>query len=413
MNAINARNIFKRYLIEGQRSTSLKERVIHNWFRSPEAREIWALKDVSFSLEQGRTLGIIGANGSGKSTLLKIISGITPPTQGEIYVQGRVASLLELGAGFHPELSGMENIYLNGSLLGLSHKKIDSALKDIIAFAELEEFIYMPVKHYSSGMLMRLGFSVAVHVNPDILILDEVMAVGDSYFQEKSAEKIVEFKKHGKTILLVTHNLDHAERISDQILWLDKGLIKVFGKIQDVVVRFMREFYDQKLEQPPIPFNLEFANFCPSSRMGTGEVLISRIVITDEGGREVRTVYAGETMRVEIHYTAKREGTSLEAVMGIARFNGISITRVDSSAFNEKLKNAPRRGVIIATFSPLLITRGRYHLSVALNPPGKIYEPYDIHLRFYEFKIQQREKTKIRGAIKHPVHFEIRERIEE
>lgn len=404
MNIIEAHNLSKLYTIYKKRNSSIKERVIRDWFRSEAKGEIWALKDVSFALEEGATLGIIGSNGSGKSTLLKILSGITQASSGDIRVRGKVASLLELGAGFHPELSGMENIYLNGAVLGVPEKTINKVLDDIISFAELEKFIYLPVKHYSSGMLVRLGFSVAIHVEADILVLDEVMSVGDAGFQEKSSQKIHEFKKNGKTILLVTHNLEQAEQISDKILWLDSGKVKVFGRMEESVVSYMREFYDRKLKDPPLPFNLEYGILSPSCRMGSGEVLITRVVITDGKGSEVRTLYTGETMEVEIHYTAQRSGMVIEAVIGVGRFDGLGMLMVISG---DRFRNAPQKGVIRGRFSPLHINPDRYFLSVALNAPGKYLNPYDIHLRYYEFKVSSRTAISARGAIAHPAHFDL------
>jgi ABC-type polysaccharide/polyol phosphate transport system ATPase subunit len=408
MPIIEAKNLSKCYEIVKGKSSSIKELVLHKWRRSGKKEILRALDDINFSIDRGVTLGIIGANGSGKSTLLKIISGITDVTSGEIKVNGRVASLLEIGAGFHPELTGMENIYLNGSILGLSKSKIDSVLEEIISYSEIEDFIYMPVKHYSSGMLMRLGFSVAIHVDPEILVLDEVMAVGDSSFQEKSAKKIKEFKENGKTILLVTHNLDQAESMSDLILWLDSGKTRMFGTMDKAISGYMREFYNEKLKAPPMPFNLEFGSVCRSGRLGTGKVLINKVIVTDGKGKEVRKVYSGESLHIELHYEAEREGMDIESVMGIGSFDDISITRIDSTKHSKILKNVPKKGVITAILSPLLINKCGIRLSVALNPPGKPYEPYDMHLRFYEFKVESREKNPPGTVFTHPAEFEIK-----
>ncbi|MBN1900336.1 ABC transporter ATP-binding protein, partial [Candidatus Sumerlaeota bacterium] len=403
MNIIEAHNLSKRYAIYQKRSGSIKERVIKDWFSSGGKTDIWALRDVSFALEKGEALGVIGSNGAGKSALLKILSGITQPSSGEFRVRGRVASLLELGAGFHHELSGMENIYLNAAVLGVPKKTIDKALDDIISFAELEKFIHLPVKHYSSGMLVRLGFSVAIHVDADILVLDEVMSVGDADFQEKSSRKIHEFKKNGKTILLVTHNLEQAEEISDKILWLESGRIKVFGTTRETLVSYMREFYNRKLSDPPLPFNLEYGILSSSCRMGSGEALITRVVITDGKGNEARALYTGETMEIEIHYVAKSLRMDIEAVIGVGRYDGLGMLMAVSG---DRFRNAPQKGVIRGRFSPLLVNPDRYFLSVALNAPGQYLDPYDIHLRFYEFRVFSKGKRPPEGAVTHPVHFD-------
>ncbi|HOE62721.1 MAG TPA: ABC transporter ATP-binding protein [Candidatus Sumerlaeota bacterium] len=410
-------NISKKFRIHRKRRTSIKETALEflrpsrdsffsGWFRSRPNEEIWALKDVSFKTEEGDTLGVIGSNGSGKSTLLKIISGITQPTMGSIKAKGRVASLLELGAGFHHELTGLENIYLNGSVLGLSQNKIKSVQDEIIAFAGLEQFIHMPVKHYSSGMLIRLGFAIATHIDPDILLLDEVMAVGDAEFQEKSAAKIMDFKKRGKTIILVTHNLDQAEAVCNKVLWIEHGKVKLFGTVDESITGYVSEFYEQKLKEPPIPFSFEFGSVCQTTRMGNGNVLINRVAFKDGSGKEVRSVISGETLQIELYYTALRDGMDLEAVIGINRFDNTSICRVDSASQENILKNCPQKGIITAILSPVLLNKGGYRLSVALNPPGKPYEPYDIHLRFYEFRVDSNQEHRIGPIITHPAVFE-------
>jgi lipopolysaccharide transport system ATP-binding protein len=202
--------------------------------------EFWALQDVSFRIEQGETLGIIGPNGAGKSTVLKLISRIIEPTSGEIQVNGRVGALLELGAGFHPDLSGRENIYLNGSVLGLSRAEINRKLNAIITFAELERFIDMPIRHYSSGMRMRLGFSIAAHVDPEILLVDEVLAVGDENFQHKCLDRIMEMRREGVTICFVSHGLGSVRRLCSRAIWLNNGAVRTEGGVDDVISAYLR-----------------------------------------------------------------------------------------------------------------------------------------------------------------------------
>src|SRR6266540_4343458 len=218
---ISARGVGKRFLIHHQRATSLKERFLQT--RRSKAEEFWALRDIDLDIHGGETVGLIGANGSGKSTLLKLLAGILEPTVGSVRVRGRVASLLELGAGFNGELTGRENIYLNAAILGLSRRETSRQFDDIVAFAELEPFIDNQVKHYSSGQYVRLGFAVAVHVSPDILLVDEVLAVGDESFQRKCLTKIAEFQERGCTILFVTHSLDLVPRICGRAVVLHHG----------------------------------------------------------------------------------------------------------------------------------------------------------------------------------------------
>ena len=230
--AIQVCGVWKKFYIYQNRADSLKERVIF-WGRQ-RAEEFWALKNINLDVPRGKTLGLIGRNGSGKSTLLKIISRILYPTRGEVRVNGRMSTLLELGAGFHPDFTGRENIYLNASILGFTRREIKERLSDIISFAELGDFIDNPVRNYSSGMYMRLGFAVAVHVDPDILLIDEVLAVGDLAFQDKCLARIQELQKQGKTIVIVTHAPKKVEELCDLALWLDRGEARMLGPAKEV-----------------------------------------------------------------------------------------------------------------------------------------------------------------------------------
>ena len=190
----------------------------------------WALKDINLEIKKGETIGIIGPNGSGKSTLLKLIAGVTQPTKGEIKTNGRIAPLIELGAGFHPELTGRENVYLNGIILGMSRKEVDEKFKEIVDFAEIWDFIDQPVKHYSSGMYLRLAFAVAVHTNPEILLIDEILAVGDASFQAKCFKKMDEFKQKQMTIIYVSHSMETVKSFCDKVLYLDQSQMRGYGK---------------------------------------------------------------------------------------------------------------------------------------------------------------------------------------
>jgi len=236
--AVDVRGVSKRFRLAHGRHNSLKERVIHGG-RTPH-EDFWALKDVSLVAREGETVGILGRNGSGKSTLLKCICGVLQPTSGEVVVRGKLAGLLELGAGFQQDLTGRENIYLNGSMLGMSKKEVDRVFDDIVDFSELEEFIDGQVKFYSSGMYVRLGFAVAVNVNPDILVVDEVLAVGDERFQRKCIERVKDFQREGRTILLVTHSPDQVRSICDRAVVLSHGDVVNEGPPGEAV-RIFRE----------------------------------------------------------------------------------------------------------------------------------------------------------------------------
>lgn len=246
MDVIEVCKISKKFRkITGIRKvTSLKSFLLHDLWRGRRnfKEYIWALRDVDFKVKEGKTVAIIGRNGSGKSTLLKLMSRILKPDEGTINIKGRVSSLIELGAGFHPELSGRENIIINGIILGFSKKEIKEKFDEIVQFAELEEFIDEPVRIYSSGMYMRLGFSVAVHVDPNILLIDEVLTVGDAIFIQKCMDKMNKFKKDGKTIVLVTHNLEIVKSWCDEAIWLHDGIVKMIGNPQEIVELYRTTF---------------------------------------------------------------------------------------------------------------------------------------------------------------------------
>jgi len=239
--AIAIKDVSKKFRIYHGRMYSLKEKLLY-WGQQ-RSEEFWALQNINLEIPKGKTVGLIGKNGSGKSTLLKLISKILYPTSGTIQVFGRMSTLLELGAGFHQEFTGRENIYLNASILGFSKKEIDRKIDQIIAFSELENFIDTPVRNYSSGMYMRLGFSIAIHVDPDILLIDEILAVGDYEFQKKCMDRIEEFKKAGKTIVFVSHSGDQVKQLCDLAVWLENGKLIRYGSAASVV-----DEYEQKVE---------------------------------------------------------------------------------------------------------------------------------------------------------------------
>ncbi|HLZ48721.1 MAG TPA: ABC transporter ATP-binding protein, partial [Candidatus Limnocylindria bacterium] len=232
MTAVRAEHVSKVYRLHRERRRTLKEVALRQLV---PAEDVVALRDVSFAVEEGEAFGVVGANGSGKSTLLKLIAGTAKPTSGTLAVNGRVSALLEIGAGFHPDFTGRENAYLNGSLLGLSRKEMQRQMPAIEEFADIGRFFDAPVKTYSSGMYMRLGFAVAIHLDPDVLLVDEVLAVGDEYFQHKCFARIAELRKAKKTIVLVTHDLGAVARLCDRAIWLDQGVVSAAGAVRDVV----------------------------------------------------------------------------------------------------------------------------------------------------------------------------------
>lgn len=231
---IRVSNVSMRFKLLDNKALSWKEYVTRTIKGDIQYKEIWALSNVTFSVKRGEVLGIIGRNGSGKSTLLKVISDIVKPTQGNVVCGGTIAPMLELGSGFDPDLTGTENVFLNGAILGFSKKFLEEKYEEIVRFAELERFMHVPLRNYSSGMVMRLAFSIATLVNPDILIVDEILAVGDSSFQQKSKERMHELMTNGTTVLLVSHSLDQIREMCNRVLWLDGGKIKMIGDTQEV-----------------------------------------------------------------------------------------------------------------------------------------------------------------------------------
>ena len=235
-NAVSIQNVSKKFRLYHERNQTLKSAIMRR--RRSVHEDFWALRDVSFDVEQGSTFGLIGSNGSGKSTLLKCLAKIYWPTSGSISYAGRMAALLEVGSGFHHELSGRENIYLNGSILGMSRKEIDRKFDEIIDFSGVEQFIDQPVKNYSSGMYVRLGFSVAISVEPDILIVDEVLAVGDAEFQEKCFQKFRDYRAQGRTVILVSHSMNSVRTMCDQVAWLNKGTLMTVGAAEETIAAY-------------------------------------------------------------------------------------------------------------------------------------------------------------------------------
>jgi ABC-2 type transport system ATP-binding protein len=294
--AIIVRNVDKRFSRRTRGATSLKERLVTR--RKTEVEDLWALRDFSAVIETGDTVGLIGANGAGKSTLLKVMSGILQPTSGTVEVRGRVASLLELGAGFTGELSGRDNVYLNAALLGLTHKEVALLFDDIVAFAELEDFIDDEVKHYSSGMYVRLGFAVAVHVDPDVLLIDEVLAVGDEAFQRKCLDRIDRYQRDGKTILLVSHSLGLVESICNRGIVLDHG-VTLYDGAPDYATGTLRGVLGTDKPREIVPTT------------GPGLIIEEAIVSRFPGGPPVTEFHPGEPMSlaIDVSVSAGPDGT--------------------------------------------------------------------------------------------------------
>ncbi|MCP4157935.1 MAG: ABC transporter ATP-binding protein [bacterium] len=346
-----------------------------------------ALKGVSFYVEKGKTLSIIGENGSGKSTMLKILAGISRPTEGEVTTTGRISALIELGAGFHPEISGRENIFINGIILGLSKKKIQERIDAIVAFAELEDFIDNPVKTYSSGMYMRLGFSIAINVDPDIMLIDEVLAVGDASFVPKCLDKINEFKRQGKTIIFVTHDLATVERISDEVIWMKDGKIEMQGYPKRVVDAYLgyigkrdvvKAEIKHKEEEKEGEENLE-------KRWGSREIEINNVRMIDAKGKEKYIYDHDEPLTIEFDVKAFKESDDFVFGIGIFSAEGIQCYGTNTFIDNFKAQKIKGKGKIKFHLDALNLINGSYFLNVAAHTRDGY--PFDYHHFQYSFKV--------------------------
>lgn len=352
---ITARGVGKRFLIHHQRATSLKERFLQT--RRSQAEEFWALRDIDLDIHGGETVGLIGANGSGKSTLLKLLAGILEPTAGTVRVRGRVASLLELGAGFNGELTGRENIYLNASILGLTRREINRNFDSIVDFSGLEQFIDNQVKHYSSGQYVRLGFAIAVHVEPDILLVDEVLAVGDEAFQAKCLAKITEFQEQGCTILFVTHALDLVPRLCNRGLVLDHGRVLHDGDPLEAAER-LRSLLGTAADQSG------GAAAASSALRLTGLRLVDPAAPTAHKGQ----FRAGEPMTVEVDVTVGAEPPPVAAVrVAVTGPADVPVWVMDSE--EERFEPNTSRTVrfFVKELPPI---QGIFALAVALREPA-------------------------------------------
>jgi ABC-2 type transport system ATP-binding protein/lipopolysaccharide transport system ATP-binding protein len=346
-----------------------------------------ALSGVSFKVEQGQTLSIIGENGSGKSTLLKILAGISKPTEGKIITAGRISALIELGAGFHPEISGRENIFINGIILGLTKKKIQERYEDIVSFAELEDFIENPVKTYSSGMHMRLGFSIAINVDPDILLIDEVLAVGDASFVPKCIDKINEFKRKGKTIIFVSHDLSTVERISDEVIWLKNGKIKMRGypkRMTDAYLEYIGKKDEVKAGKKHEKEEEEAAKN-KEKRWGSKEIEIANVKMIDSKGKEKYIYNSDEPFFIDFDVNAHIE--EKDFIFGIGIYNSEGTLCYGSNTHIENFKSSliKGNGNVRVHVQALNLINGTYYLDVAVHKRDGY--PFDYHHFLYTFRV--------------------------
>ena len=368
--AVAVEHVSKRFRLYHERPSSLKERILR--FRRPRAEDFWALRDVAFEVPNGQTWGLVGPNGSGKTTLLKIIGGILRPTEGQVRTRGRLAALLELGAGFHPELTGRENVYLNASILGLSKKETDRHFDEIVGFAELEEFIDNQVKHYSSGMFVRLGFAVAVHVEPEILLVDEVLAVGDEAFQRKCIDRVAEMQREGRTIVFVTHSMQLVHQICDRAVLLESGRVRESGDVERVI-REMRVVMAK-------------------SRTGLGEeqaseeLEIANVDLTDREGQPKSMVAPGESMAVHVELRAHQPVDDPVVVVGMHNARDEWVFTTDTERLGVDLGRVDGKLRVSFELASIPLLEGQYFVTVGVRE-REGDRTYDWHHQRYPFDV--------------------------
>jgi ABC-type polysaccharide/polyol phosphate transport system ATPase subunit len=434
--------IYRRY--GGRQFATLKSALLQrSILRDLQASETFpALTDVSFSVPKGSTYGVIGRNGSGKSTALKLVAGITKPTSGTVKVDGRISALIELGAGFHPEISGRENVFINGIMLGLTKSQIAERFDEIVDFAELREFIDAPVKTYSSGMYMRLGFAVAIHVDPDVLLVDEVLAVGDEGFTHKCLDKFAEFRRRNKTVLLVTHSLGLVERFCDDAVWIDEGHVMGHGDPKRIIDAYLTavEQGEEKLLASTTARAVEAASrhdgdvphpvdgVSPASdtggpshalattesgqpqnmfeategRWGSRELEITDVTLLDRDDHQTFVFHSGEPMSVRL--TVVAHTATSDFVFGIGLFNADGVCCYGTNTYLEEMTPVRIEGTVQATFlvERLDLVEGTYKLDVAVHKRDGF--PYDYHRLLYTFRVKSR--THDAGIYRPPHHWD-------
>ncbi|MFE5324205.1 ABC transporter ATP-binding protein [Paenibacillus sp. NPDC056579] len=394
MVVIDVNNVSKKFILKKEKNITLKERLIYRG--REKAEEFWALDDVSCKIESGRTIGLIGRNGSGKSTLLKLLTRIMYPTSGTIKIQGRVSSLLELGAGFHTDFTGIENIYMNASILGLTRKEIDQKLHSIIEFSELEEFINNPLRSYSSGMYMRLAFSVAINVNPDILLIDEVLSVGDTSFQKKCINKLKELKRQGKTIVIVSHDNHTMEILCDEVIWLNKGKIVKSGDSKIVI----NEYLDFMAEEDGIRINNQKQQIDESdgqnktqdseleeqNRWGNRKIELTNLKMYNGEGQENYSFTSGERLKLKIDYVMHEMNEDVVFGIAINTIDGIKCYGTNTDIDNIKVDKLSTQGTVFVDIESISLIEGSYLVDIAVHKLDGT--AYDYQVGRYGFQVK-------------------------
>lgn len=373
--AVIVEDVWKNFRLYREKNQYIKAAILRG--RRARYDEFWALKGVSFDVPVGSTFGIIGSNGSGKSTMLKCLARILVPDRGSVRINGRVAPLLELGAGFHPELSGRENVFLNGAILGLTKKEVTARYEEIVDFAGLSNFIDTPIKNYSSGMVIRLGFAIAVNVDPEILLIDEVLAVGDSAFQLKCMEKIEDFRSQGKTIIFVSHGLSQVEQLCEQALWLEKGTMRSLGPSADVVAEYSAESFGARPQGPK-----------QRNRWGSGEIQIADVKLLDATGSEVSVIRSGEPLRLMLSGNSVATVRDFGVRLRMNHLHGVQVALMSTRRSGLNFTTGNKSFEVSVELPSLQLLNGTFDLSITLTDPHELHE-YDHLEKVVRFDVDQ------------------------
>lgn len=417
MSVIEFKNVSKKFKLYQNLSYSIKEKFINTVLKRHPLQITYhpVLTDVSFTIEKGETVGIIGENGTGKSTTLKIISKILYADEGDVIVNGKISALLEVGAGFQPDLSGKENVFLYGSILGLSKATIEARYDDIVEFSELQEFMDSPVKNYSSGMYMRLAFAVAINVDPDILIVDEVLAVGDESFQKKCIDKILQFKKNKKTIVFVSHDMGMVDRICDRVIFIKKGGIAVEGSTDEMINLYRRLVYnivdEPKMEAVDTEGKMEehhalheSEDHSQNNRYGNRKIEMDDLYFSSVEGTVTNRFKTGENIVVNV--TFKKNTEVEDAVLGYAVYNSedVMLTGSNMGLQGIVMRNLEKENTFTFEMENLFL-EGKYRVSIAIHNSDQT-DTYDYLDRQYTFSIYQSNKDGT-GIVKVPVRWNV------
>lgn len=393
--AVDVQGVSKMFRLYKDRNQSLKATVLRG--RRASYTDFWALDDVTFEIPKGSTFGIIGENGSGKSTMLKCIANILQPDKGKITRDGRMAALLELGSGFHPELSGRDNVYLNGSILGLSRKEIDKAFDSIVDFSGIEQFIDNPVKNYSSGMYVRLGFSIAIHVEPEILLVDEILAVGDAAFQRKCVEKFTELRKSGRTVVMVSHSMGSLKDMCDHVVWLRHGKVVNQGKAIEVVDEYLSDTTEDRLISD---------TYNPSvKQVGSGEILITDVALLNDAGRQTTKYHVGEPFRLRMEYRCTKPVQDVVFGMSVKTLEGVKVWGNHTRDQGMQFSSLSGEGVIELVADRLLLNSGTYDLWVNITDESRSHQ-YHLLKDIIRFDVAPGSIRESDGLVVMGSHFE-------